>query len=203
MTALDLYYLDLLGTAVFAYSGASIAQRKGCSISIVCVLGIITAIGGGTIRQWIIQDNTLFWIDDITYLLVCLTTIILGYLSLFTLETNKPIFRILDSLSVTVFVTIGYSVASESNAALPLVIAMGVLTGTGGGIIRDLILFEKPNVIGDIFVPSILIVSILGNHIAMELNLNGFLVSYSMVTMLELRRIIQGAVLSRLIEKSQ
>ena len=65
-----LYVLDLIGVAVFAVSGALAAGRKHLDLLGVIVLGLVTAIGGGTIRDLLLDRHPLFWLADPAYLIV-------------------------------------------------------------------------------------------------------------------------------------
>jgi uncharacterized membrane protein YeiH len=66
-----LYVLDLFGVAVFAVSGALTAGRKSMDLFGVVVVAVITAVGGGTVRDLLLDRRPIFWIEDPTYLLVC------------------------------------------------------------------------------------------------------------------------------------
>src|SRR5678816_1727568 len=76
-----LYILDMLGVAVFAASGVIAAGRKGLDLLGVVVIATVTAIGGGTIRDLLVNRHPVFWIQDPTYLAVILvaTALTLGY----------------------------------------------------------------------------------------------------------------------------
>ena len=66
-----LYVLDLFGVAVFAVSGALTAGRKSMDLFGVVVIAVITAVGGGKVRDLLLDRRPIFWIEDPTYLLVC------------------------------------------------------------------------------------------------------------------------------------
>ena len=67
-----LYVLDLFGVAVFAVSGALTAGRKSMDLFGIVVVAVVTAIGGGTVRDVLLDERPIFWIEDPTYLAVIL-----------------------------------------------------------------------------------------------------------------------------------
>jgi uncharacterized membrane protein YeiH len=142
-TTAFLYAFTLLGVAVFAASGALAGARKNFDLIGVSVLAMVTATGGGTVRDVLI-DRTVFWIADSTHIWVCLiaTAITVVWVRYF-----EPPYRALlyaDAFGLAFFTIIGAQVAER--AALPaiIVILMGTLTGTAGGLLRDVLSVEVP-----------------------------------------------------------
>lgn len=143
-----LYMIDLFGTAIFAVSGVLLAGRLKMDPFGVIVLGSVTAIGGGTIRDMALGATPVFWITDTTYLWVifitCLLTMIL---------VRKPkrlawwVLPVCDAIGLAVFVGIGVEKALAYNASGMVAVIMGVITGCGGGIIRDVLAREVPMVL--------------------------------------------------------
>jgi uncharacterized membrane protein YeiH len=148
-----MYYLDLLGILAFAITGAYKAKQAKLNIFGVILLGVITAIGGGTIRDLIIGRTPLFYLQDPNYLLV---SIFAGFMIYFIpnfFKKGYSYFRLIDSIGLAAFViigasvtynhlfanTIGYSTISFLGCTL-----LGTLTGCGGGIIRDAIMSDTP-----------------------------------------------------------
>lgn len=143
-----LYMIDLFGTAIFAVSGVLLAGRLKMDPFGVIVLGSVTAIGGGTIRDMALGATPVFWITDTTYLWVifitCLLTMIL---------VRRPkrlawwVLPLCDAIGLAVFVGIGVEKALAYNASGMVAVIMGVITGCGGGIIRDVLAREVPMVL--------------------------------------------------------
>lgn len=143
-----LYMIDLFGTAIFAVSGVLLAGRLKMDPFGVIVLGSVTAIGGGTIRDMALGATPVFWITDTTYLWVifitCLLTMIL---------VRRPkrlywwVLPVCDAIGLAVFVGIGVEKALAYNASGMVAVIMGVITGCGGGIIRDVLAREVPMVL--------------------------------------------------------
>ncbi|MBI2041545.1 MAG: TRIC cation channel family protein [Candidatus Nealsonbacteria bacterium] len=133
-----LYYLDLLGTLAFAITGAYKAKGAKLNIAGVIFLGAITALGGGTIRDLIIGRTSLFYLKDLNYFIICVIAGILVYIIPVIFQKGYSFFRLMDSIGLAAFVIIGVSVAGNFGF-IPSVF-LGMLTGFGGGIIRDSIM---------------------------------------------------------------
>src|SRR3989344_8715141 len=99
-----LHYLDLLGTLAFAITGAFRAKAAKLHILGVIFLGAITALGGGTIRDLIINRTPLFYLKDQNYLIVCLAAGILIYFATSFFKKGYSFFRFMDSVGLASFV---------------------------------------------------------------------------------------------------
>ncbi|MBD1575313.1 trimeric intracellular cation channel family protein [Vibrio sp. S11_S32] len=143
-----LYFFDLFGTAIFAISGVLLAGRLKMDPFGVVVLAAVTAIGGGSIRDMMLGATPIFWIIDNNYLwvilLTCLTTLILV-----RRPTKLPwyILPVCDAIGLAVFVGIGVEKSLRLQDSMMIAVLMGVLTGCGGGIIRDILAREIPMVL--------------------------------------------------------
>lgn len=137
-----LFFLDLISTMIFAFVGASVAVRLRLNFIAVFLSAMLPATGGGTVREFFLGSDTLFWIVTPSYLLVVLAAIIVAVL----MKSNKslPIYvsQLLDSLGTGVFILVGIFAASESGCSPVFVFLFGVITGIGGGIMREL-LFDR------------------------------------------------------------
>ncbi|MFA6306250.1 MAG: trimeric intracellular cation channel family protein [Patescibacteria group bacterium] len=148
-----IYLLDLLGTLAFAVGGAYKAKGRKLNLFGVVFLGAITAVGGGTIRDLIIGRTPLFYLRDSNYLLICLLAGLATYLLPNFFKKTYSIFRLIDSIGLAVFVIIGASICQSflfNGAILPTVLSsfacvfLGMLTGFGGGVLRDAIMGDTP-----------------------------------------------------------
>ena len=142
-----LYILDLFGTAVFAISGVWVACRKDMDLFGALVLAFVTAVGGGTIRDVLLSATPVFWIKDTLYLLVILATVMVAIVGRKWHERSKWIMQVSDALGLAVFVVIGVTKSLAFGVEPMVAIMMGVLTGCGGGAIRDLLAGEVPMVL--------------------------------------------------------
>ncbi len=143
-----LYFFDLFGTAIFAISGVLLAGRLKMDPFGVIVLASVTAIGGGSIRDMMLGSTPIFWIIDNNYLWVILLTC-LATLTLIRRPTKLPwyILPVCDAIGLAVFVGIGVEKSLRLQDSMMIAVIMGVLTGCGGGIIRDILAREIPMVL--------------------------------------------------------
>ncbi|ANS86376.1 TRIC cation channel family protein [Vibrio scophthalmi] len=148
MDSMLIYIIDLFGTAIFAVSGVLLAGRLKMDPFGVAVLGSVTAIGGGTIRDMALGATPVFWITDTNYIWVILLTCLLTML-----VVRRPkrvawwILPVCDAVGLAVFVGIGVEKAMMYQESAVIAIIMGVITGCGGGIIRDVLAREVPMVL--------------------------------------------------------
>ncbi len=139
-----LYLLDLIGVAVFAISGVLAARDRELDILGVLVVAAITAIGGGTLRDLLLDRHPIFWITDSAYLLVIITSALLtvGYLR-YRAPPGMSL-RIADAFGLALFALSGARYAEASQAPALIVVLMGTMTGVTGGVLRDVITARIP-----------------------------------------------------------
>lgn len=134
-----LYWLDIFGIIVFALSGALMAGRYKLDPFGVVVLASVTAIGGGTIRDVILQ-TPVFWVVQPVYLYVIITTALLTILLVRQPKRiPKRFLLIADALGLALFAVLGTQKALVLGSPLPVAIVMGTITGVAGGMIRDVL----------------------------------------------------------------
>lgn len=139
------YWLDIVGTAVFAISGVLLAGKLRMDPFGVLVLGVVTAVGGGTIRDMALDNGPVFWVKDPTDLVVAMVTSMLTIL-LVRQPRRMPkwVLPVLDAIGLAVFVGIGVNKAFNAGTGPLVAVCMGVITGVGGGIIRDVLARDIP-----------------------------------------------------------
>jgi len=142
--------LDLLCTAVFAFSAALMAGKKGMDLLGMMVVSTVTSTAGGTIRDAILGFTPVFWIQRPIYLLICLVVTIATYVLWPKLENrygwkdSAKIVCIADSLGLGAFAVLGTQKAAEVNGLDPCIwIVSGLMSATFGGIARD-VLCQEP-----------------------------------------------------------
>ena len=141
-----LFYLsDLFGVAVFAITGALMAGRKSMDLFGVLVIAIITALGGGTLRDVILGNHPVSWIRNDTYILVASLAAVGTVLWVrLTRPINETGLLLADAFGLAVFTVYGTEVALQHNLQPGTAVIMGVITGVGGGVLRDIICNEVP-----------------------------------------------------------
>lgn len=139
--------LDYLGTFAFALSGALKAGRRHMDVFGMFVLALLTAVGGGTMRDAMLGRAPVFWLRDMTYLGLCvLATAAVFGLGRFISRAEKPLL-IFDAIGLGVFTVIGTQLGLQAGVAIPAAIGLGCLTGIGGGILRDVLALTHPVVL--------------------------------------------------------
>lgn len=141
-----LHVIEVLAILAFAYSGLVHARRSGFDLVGIITIGIVTAFGGGTIRDVLLGNHPLYWIEHWEYLVLILLLIPVG-IALVRLDqdlSNKRILTVIDALGLGLFTASGVGVAISMNTP-PLPAAfIGVVTATFGGVIRDILCNQKP-----------------------------------------------------------
>ncbi|MEW6994838.1 trimeric intracellular cation channel family protein [Colwelliaceae bacterium MEBiC 14330] len=134
-----LFYLDIFGIIVFALSGSLMAGRYQLDPFGVVVLASVTAVGGGTIRDVILQ-TPVFWVEKPYYLYVILITAILTIILIRQPKRiPKRFLLIADALGLALFAVLGTQKALYLGAPVPVAVVLGTITGVAGGMIRDVL----------------------------------------------------------------
>ena len=138
------HVLDLVGVAVFAVSGALAAGRRGLDLLGVIVLGTVTAIGGGTIRDVLLARHPIFWLRDPAYLVVIVASALATVAYTRWRPPPSAALLVADALGLALFSVVGAQIAE--GASLPAVsgVLLGTVTGTAGGAVRDVLSAEVP-----------------------------------------------------------
>ena len=139
-----MYILDLFGTAIFAITGALAAGRKRMDVFGVVVLGCVTALGGGTLRDVILGNYPVFWISDTAYLKVAAIAAIGTFVLVQRWRLPTIFLMYADAVGLAVFTVIGFQSGFYATHVYSIAIVMGVTTGVVGGIIRDVLSAEIP-----------------------------------------------------------
>ncbi|WP_105167191.1 trimeric intracellular cation channel family protein [Pseudoalteromonas sp. T1lg23B] len=143
MTVL-IHWFDLLGVMVFAISGTLIAHSKHMDGFGVVVLATVTGIGGGTLRD-IILDVPVFWLHDTSYFIAIFGAIFISILFLNRQkQIPKQMLQVADAFGLAFFAVMGVQKALNIGMPDATAIIMGVLTGCFGGVIRDVLAREIP-----------------------------------------------------------
>jgi uncharacterized membrane protein YeiH len=139
-----LHVIELFGVAVFAVSGALAAGRRSFDLLGVMVIATVTATGGGTLRELLLDRSPVFWIADTTYLYA---SIVAAGLTVIYARYRHPPDRfilIADALGLALFSISGAQIAENAGYGGIVVVIMGTLTGAAGGMLRDVLCAEVP-----------------------------------------------------------
>lgn len=143
------YSLAMVGTVAFAVTAVLGSSKQGISIFGVCVIGIITAIGGGTIRD-LILDVPVFWSHDLNYIWVGLASSLATFVAapLFSRKSIHSLMLYIDGLGASLFAIQAMDKVYELQFAMPVgPILLGVITAIGGGVTRDILAGRKTLII--------------------------------------------------------
>lgn len=138
------YLLDLLGVSVFAASGALAAGRKSMDLLGVVVLAAVTAIGGGTLRDLLMDRHPVFWMADPIYLIVILAT---AFVTLVYIRWRRPpgsALAVADAFGLGLFTIGGAQIAERAGMSALIVVLLGTMTAVAGGVLRDVLSAEVP-----------------------------------------------------------
>ncbi len=139
-----IYFLDLFGTLIFAISGVLTAIDKKFDLVGSLVIGFVTAVGGGTIRDILIGRFPVGWLNDRNYIYAILIGLIMSYLfSKQIVKLRKSMF-IFDTVGIGVFTILGIQTALSLGLRIEITLIMGVISAVFGGVIRDVLTNEIP-----------------------------------------------------------
>jgi uncharacterized membrane protein YeiH len=143
------YFLQLIefaGVAVFAISGALAAGRKSLDLLGVIVIAMVTATGGGTVRD-LLLDRTVFWIARPEYLVVTFAAALLTIPYVRYSRPPEKFLQIADALGLALFSIAGTRIALALEAGGLVAVVMGTITGAFGGVLRDVLCNEIPMIL--------------------------------------------------------
>lgn len=156
MTILQL--LDYAGVAVFAVSGAIAAGRKRFDLLGVVVIALVTSIGGGTLRDLLLNRQPVFWIGNPTYLLLIVVTALLTVPYTRHFRTPRQTLQVADALGLAFFGISGAQVAENAHLPGVILVVMGTITSVCGGVLRDVLCNEIPMILrrGNIYATAVI-----------------------------------------------
>jgi uncharacterized membrane protein YeiH len=130
------HVFDILAAIVFAVSGALVASRKGMDVMGFMWLAVITGVGGGTVRD-LILDVPVFWVQNPVHVSACLVTAVVMHFVAPRVESRYRTLLWFDAFGLALVTVAGTAKALDIGAPALVAIAMGAVTGSVGGIIRD------------------------------------------------------------------
>lgn len=148
--------LDYASVLIFALTGALAASRAQLDIVGFIFFAALTAVGGGTLRDLLLNRETVFWIADATPLAIALAAAVLVFFTAHLVESRLKWLIWLDAAALAIAVAAGVAVARDMEASIGVVLVMGVATGTFGGLMRDVVANEVPLVLkqGELYVTA-------------------------------------------------
>lgn len=139
-----IYFLDLFGTFVFAISGVLTSIHKRFDLVGSLVIGFVTAIGGGTIRDILIGRFPVGWLEDRNYIIVILCAFVLSYLFRSRILRLRKSMFLFDTIGIGLFTIIGIQTALSFSLSWEVSLIMGIVSAVFGGVLRDVLTNEIP-----------------------------------------------------------
>lgn len=136
--------LDWFGIAVFATTGALVASRKQMDLVGFILLGTVTGIGGGSIRDVLLGELPVFWVAEPAYLVTCVAVSATAYFLAHIPQSRYRLLLWFDAVGMALFAVTGAERALHADASPVVSVTMGVITATFGGMIRDILGGESP-----------------------------------------------------------
>jgi uncharacterized membrane protein YeiH len=149
--------LDLSGVAVFAISGALTAGRKSLDLLGVVVIAIVTSIGGGTLRD-ILLNRTPFWLNDPLFIGVIVGAALATVWVVRFLPPPDKTLQLADALGLALFAIAGAQIAEQAGLPGTTVVVMATITAVFGGVLRDVLCAEIPMILrkGNIYATAVI-----------------------------------------------
>ncbi len=140
---LFIFIIEVLGTIAFAISGIRLAAAKSFDWFGAYIVGLVTAIGGGTLRD-LLLGIPVFWMQSWMYLSVTALSLITVIVFRKALVKGMRTLFIFDAIGLALFVVVGIEKSFAAGFPAWVAIAMGIITGSFGGVIRDILINEEP-----------------------------------------------------------
>ena len=140
-----LYWVGMSAVAVNALTGVLDASRKHMDLIGALLVAVATALGGGTVRD-LLLDRNVFWVVDQTYLMAALATGLSTFFVVRRFSVPPRLFLIPDAVGLALFTIIGTQIALQWNVPWLAASLMGVITGVVGGVLRDILCNDVPSI---------------------------------------------------------
>lgn len=139
-----IYSIDLIGTFVFAISGTLAAAEKKFDVFGGAILALVTAVGGGTLRDVLIGSTPVGWMQDHNYIFLVIFAVLLSYFfKNYILKLRKTLF-LFDTIGIGLFTILGLQKTLDMGLSPLMAIIMGAVSAVFGGVVRDVLSNEVP-----------------------------------------------------------
>ena len=139
-----IYLLDILGTFAFAISGALVASDKKFDLFGVIIIAFVTAVGGGMLRDVLMNAHPINWIGDLNYLWTILSAVILTFLFKSKIAPLSKTMFLFDTIGLGVFTLLGLQKGLSYNLHPIIALIMGMISAVFGGVLRDVLTNKIP-----------------------------------------------------------
>jgi uncharacterized membrane protein YeiH len=139
-----IYVLDIVGTFAFAISGALVASEKKYDLFGVIIIAFVTAVGGGMIRDVLINYHPINWIGDLNYIWTILFSVLVVFLFKKKIAPLSKTMFLFDTIGISVFTMLGTEKGLNFGLHPFIAITMGVVSAVFGGVLRDILTQKTP-----------------------------------------------------------
>ena len=139
-----IYVLDILGTFAFAISGALVALDKKFDIFGVIIIAFVTAVGGGMLRDVLINAHPINWIGDLNYLYIIFLAVLFTFLFKSKIAHLSKTMFLFDTIGISVFTLLGLQKGLSYELHPIIAIIMGMISAVFGGVLRDVLTAKIP-----------------------------------------------------------
>ena len=136
--------IDILGTIAFAISGVLIALNKRMDAFGVFIIAFVTAVGGGTLRDILIGQTPVFWMKDMTFIYVIFGATVLAILLRHKINYLRKSLFLFDTIGIGLYTVLGIEKGLNAELHPIICIALGTMSASFGGVIRDILCNEIP-----------------------------------------------------------
>lgn len=138
------YAIDILGTIAFAISGVLVAMSKKMDLFGILIIAFVTAIGGGTLRDLLIGNTPVNWMLDITFTYVIIASAVFAILFKNKINYLRTSLFLFDTIGIGLYTVVGIQKGVNADLHPIICIALGTITASFGGVIRDVLCNEIP-----------------------------------------------------------
>jgi uncharacterized membrane protein YeiH len=182
-----IYVIDILGTFAFAVSGALVALDKKFDIFGVIIIAFITAVGGGMLRDILINAHPINWIGDLNYLYTIFSAVIFTFLFKSKIAYLSKTLFLFDTIGISVFTLLGLQKGLSYDLHPLVALIMGMISAVFGGVLRDVLTAKVPLIFEkEIYASACLaggIIYLILNYFRVEENIN-FIISAAVVVII-------------------
>lgn len=138
------YTIDILGTIAFTISGVLMAMNKKMDLFGILIIGFVTAVGGGTLRDMLIGNTPVGWMQDITYTYVIIASAVFAIVLRKQINYLRTSLFLFDTIGIGLYTVVGIEKGLNAELHPIICIALGTMTASFGGVIRDILCNEIP-----------------------------------------------------------
>ncbi len=138
------YIIDILGTIAFAISGVLIAFNKKMDLFGILIIAFVTAVGGGTLRDMLIGETPVSWMKDMTFSYVIMGSAIFAIIFRSKINYLRTSLFLFDTIGIGLYTVVGIDKGINADLHPIICIALGTMTASFGGVLRDILCNEIP-----------------------------------------------------------